>query len=180
MEVVESQKLPGLLLIKPEVSRDHRGDHAMVYHQELYVRLGLPLFVEHCVSSSLKGVIRGIHADYGADKLYQVVNGVAWYLFIDCREGVKTFGAWEAFILSGDNRYQVYKPRIYANALVALTDDTVLSYMQSAYYDPVRQVTYRWSDPQFKIDWPIQYPILSRRDEADGKRNLLFPGAPAN
>ncbi|MFH1484918.1 MAG: dTDP-4-dehydrorhamnose 3,5-epimerase family protein [Chloroflexota bacterium] len=170
MEVIESKKLPGLLLIKPEVAYDDRGDHAMVYHKDQYTKLGLPEFVEHCISRSRWGVLRGIHADYAADKLYEVVSGRAWYLFIDCREVSSSFGEWEAYILSGDNRYQVYKPKEYANALVVLSDDTVLHYLQDSYYDKARQVTYRWDDPRFKIVWPISNPILSERDLTAGER----------
>jgi dTDP-4-dehydrorhamnose 3,5-epimerase len=167
MEFVRSQKLPGLVLIKPDVHEDYRGDHVMTYNHFEYhangIHPGLFEFMEHCVCTSRKGVLRGIHADFSCDKLYEIVCGRAYYVFVDCQEG-PTFGRWEAFILTGQNHHVVYKPRRYGAGFLALSDHVVLYYKQSQYYDPARQVTYRWDDSRFGIRWPVRAPILSERD----------------
>jgi len=40
----------------------------------------------------------------------------------------------------------------------------VYTYKQSTYYGDAKQFTYKWNDPRFAIEWPIDGLILSERD----------------
>jgi len=169
MEVIESQKLPGVKLIVPDVHEDHRGDYVMLYREDLPPYSEMPRFVEHCVSTSRKGVLRGIHADYECDKLIEVLHGEIYYVVVDCLETSPTFSRVESYILSGRNHHQVFKPARYGTGFLALTDDVVFHYLQSQPYDERRQVTWRWDDPRLKVWWPTRLPILSKRDVTGGR-----------
>lgn len=157
-------KLPGVVLIVPDLFEDWRGHYVMTYNRDLYHAHGITAdFVEQDLSTSTKGVLRGIHVDFACEKIYEIIFGKAYYVLVDCQEG-PTFGNWEAFILTGENHHQLYKPPRYGAGFLALTDDVVLHYFQSQSYDPKRQTTLLWNDPRLKIWWPTATPLLSRRD----------------
>lgn len=156
MQVKESSKLPGVRLFIPDVFTDFRGDYVMLYNRREY---GLDMeFVEDCISTSRRNVLRGMHEDPICHKLITVLHGTIFYVVLDARLGV-----WESFILSGENHYVIYKPPQYAAGFLALTDDVCFSYKQSAYYDPNRQKTYSYQ--AYNIPWPLTgKPLLSERD----------------
>ena len=170
MKVIETQ-LDGVFLIKPDIFEDFRGDYVMVYNdnlyaKEIYDRTGISIrFVEHDISTSTKGVLRGIHYDPKCWKINQCLYGRIYHVVVDCDVESPTFGKWQAFILSDRNRYQLLKHPRYGNSFLVLSDYAVFMYYQSEYYDPARQKTFLWNDPRFNIWWPIKNPIVSQRDE---------------
>ena len=164
MEFRRSEKLPGVILIVPDVFEDWRGHYVMTYNRALYLAVGITAdFVEQDISTSSRGVLRGIHVDFACEKIYEILHGKAYYVLVDCQEG-PTFGNWEAFILSGENHHQLYKPGRYGAGFLALSDEVVLHYFQDKTYDPKRQTTLLWNDPRLGIWWPTSTPLLSRRD----------------
>ena len=56
-------------------------------------------------------------------------------------------------------------PPKYGNGHLCLSDKSIFHYKQSGYYEPLGQITIKWDDPKFNISWPIDDPILSKRDE---------------
>jgi dTDP-4-dehydrorhamnose 3,5-epimerase len=48
---------------------------------------------------------------------------------------------------------------------VTLSDVCEVQYKQTAFYQPATEAGIRWNDPDVAIDWPIQDPILSKRDQ---------------
>lgn len=157
-------KLEGVLLIRPDIFEDHRGDYVMVYNKKEYADLGITCeFVEHCISTSRKGVLRGLHADYECDKLISVLHGAIYYILADMQAEKPQ---WESFILSDRNHWQIFKPARYAAGFLALEDNTVFFYAQSNYYDPQRQKTYPYNDAKAGIWWPSSPGgyIISQRD----------------
>ena len=166
--------LSDVWLIKPDIFEDFRGHYVMTYHQKQYAEIApYPLLIEHDISTTRhKGTIRGIHYSPNCWKLYEISRGAVYYVIVNCEIGHQEFGKWEAFILSDQNHYQILKHPRYGAGFLTLTDDVVLHYMQSQYYnkDDPDQRTFKWNDPLFNIWWPqiIPHPILSRRDE-EGK-----------
>lgn len=174
MLTAEGTKLPGVLLLKPNIFTDARGAYVMIWNKQEYAKLGITCeFVEHCISTSRKGTLRGIHADYECDKLIQILHGSVYYVLVDAQTERHQ---WEAFILSAQNHWQLFKPARYAAGLLALEEDTVFCYYQSAYYDPKRQHTYRFDDHTLRIWWPHMPGgyIMAQGDEAIGLRSDLL------
>ncbi len=165
MQVTKTD-LEGVLLVKPDVFEDHRGQYVETYNQKLYEEHGIAVrFVQDDISVSSRHVLRGIHGDSETWKLVSCLHGKFYLMVINCDQQSKFFGKWQAFVLSETNRHQVLIPPRYGNGHVVLSDQAIFYYKQSTYYDPKSQFTYRWDDPQFKMWWPIKKPILSRRDE---------------
>lgn len=167
MEIVKT-KLDGVLLVKPDVFEDFRGSFAETYNKDLYFKNGIAVnFVEDDYSVSVKNVLRGLHGDDKTWKLIDCVHGEVYFVVLNAIDGSPQYGEWEAFTLSGKNRWQVLVPPKFANGYLALTDKITLHYKQSEYYDRKTQFTIRYDDPRFKIHWPVKNPILSRRDEEE-------------
>lgn len=163
---VSKTQLDGVLLIKPSVFEDHRGEYVETYNEDLYRKNGIDVrFVQDDISVSSKNVLKGIHGDAETWKLVTCLYGKFYLVVVNCDVDSKDFGKWQHFVLSDVNRLQVLIPPKYGNAHLILTDTAIFHYKQSTYYDPSRQFTYKWDDPKLNIWWPIKNPIVSRRDE---------------
>lgn len=163
---VSKTNLDKVLLIKPDVFEDFRGQYVEIYNEELYRKNGIDIkFVQDDISVSSKNVLRGIHGDSETWKLVSCLYGKFYLVVVNCDVDSKNFGQWQSFVLSETNRLQVLVPPKYGNAHLTLSDQAIFHYKQSTYYNPAGQFTYKWNDPRFKIWLPIKNPILSQRDE---------------
>jgi len=163
---VSKTKLDKVLLIKPDVFEDHRGEYIETYNEDLYKRNGIDIkFVADDISISTQNVLRGIHGDAETWKLISCLYGKFYFVVVNCDVDSEDFGKWQSFVLSDMNRLQVLVPPKHGNAHLILSDNAIFHYKQSTYYDPTKQFTYKWNDPKFNIWWPIKNPILSQRDE---------------
>lgn len=163
---VEKTSLDGVFLIKPSVHEDKRGNFYETYNDDDYHTVGLTAkFVQDDVSLSVKGVLKGMHGDAGTYKLVQCVYGSVFAVVVDCDEDSPSFGKWESFVLSAENRYQLYIPPMYGNGYYVMTDVAVYTYKQSTYYGQYKQFTYKWNDERFQIRWPIDSLVISERDK---------------
>lgn len=163
---VSKTKLNKVLLIKPSVFKDFRGEFTETYNEKLYREKGIDIkFIQDDISLSKKNVLRGIHGDNLTWKLVSCLYGKLYQVVVNCDKNSKDFGKWQSFILSDKNRYQLLISPKYGNAHLILSKEAIFSYKQSAYYDREKQFSYKWNDPRFNISWPIKNPILSKRDE---------------
>lgn len=162
---VEKTNLEGVFLVKPDVHEDKRGNFYETYNEEEYKRAGMTAtFVQDDISKSVKGVLKGMHGDAGTYKLVQCAYGSVYAVILNCDEKSENFGKWQSFILSDENKYQLYIPPMYGNGYLVLSDTAVYTYKQSTYYGEYKQFTYKWNDPRFKIEWPQADVIISERD----------------
>lgn len=165
MEIVATN-LSRVMLIKPDVFEDHRGEYCETYNEGLYRRMGVDVrFVQDDISVSSCGVLRGIHCDNKCWKLVSCMFGRFYLVIVNGDAASPGFGQWQAFTLTDRNRHQVLVPPLHGVAHLALSEKIIFHYKQSEDYDPARQATFLWNDPRFGIWWPIKTPILSKRDE---------------
>ena len=165
MEILKT-RLEGVLLIKPHVFEDHRGEYVETYNEELYRKNGIDIkFVQDDISVSSKNVLRGIHGDAETWKLVSCLYGKFYLVVVNWDDASPQFGKWESFVLSNQNRLQVLVPPKFGNGHLVLSERAIFHYKQSTYYNRAGQFTLLWNDPKLDISWPIKNPILSRRDE---------------
>jgi dTDP-4-dehydrorhamnose 3,5-epimerase len=169
---IEKTKLENVLLIKPDIFKDFRGYYIETFNEDRYYKAFKKYniaikFVQDDISVSKKHVLRGIHGDEKTWKLISCLKGEIFVVIVNCDESSERFGEWESFELSDVNRFQVLVPAKYGTSHLVLSDEAIFHYKQSTYYNPkvLKQFTYRYDDPRFKINWPIKKPILSSRDQ---------------
>ena len=108
---VKGTTLKGVYLVKPSVHEDKRGNFYETYNEKDYNEAGLTAkFIQDDISKSAKGVLKGMHGDPGTYKLVQCVYGSVYAVILNCDESSQDFGKWQAFILSDENKYQLYIP----------------------------------------------------------------------
>lgn len=159
--------LEGVVGISLNRWEDWRGENVEVYSDQkpFFSDAGKPItFVQDNISVSKQNVLRGIHGDDKTWKLVSCLYGKIYFVVVDCREHLKSFGVWQAFTLSDNNRHQMLIPPQFGNAHLVMSNQAIFYYKLSEYYDLGSQFTYHWNDPRFNIWWPIQSPILSLRD----------------
>ena len=67
--------------------------------------------------------------------------------------------------VTAENRKMVYIPEGFAHGFQTLTDNTEVVYQMSEFYKSDYARGIRWNDPQFKMIWPDNVPILSDKDQ---------------
>lgn len=167
MKLIPSS-LPGCVLIEPAVFGDSRGFFFETWNAERYAEQGLPgNFVQSNVSSSARGVLRGLHYQWPRPqgKLVTVLQGEVYDVAVDIRQGSPTFGRWEAFILSGENRRQLWIPPGFAHGFAVLSDTALFNYLCTDVYVKEADAAIRWNDAELAVDWPISAPSLSAKDQ---------------
>ncbi len=166
---MHSEPLPivGSLKINPSTFADDRGVFKEAFRASRYVEAGVTeTFVQDNVSLSKRLTLRGLHSDPRMAKLVQVLHGSAYDVLVDLRRGSPTFLRWHGVRLSAKEHTQLYIPAGCLHGFLALEDDTILSYKQSAEYDPASEFGVAWNDPDLGIDWPLDgaRPLLSAKD----------------
>ncbi len=161
--------LPGVLIIEPDVFRDERGWFLETYHCDKYEEGGLSFsFVQDNCSSSIRGTLRGLHAQLSRPqgKLVRVSRGEVFDVAVDIRQGSPTFLFWEGVMLSAENFKQLYIPPGFAHGFYVFSDTAVVEYKCTEIYTPGDEIVIAWNDPQIGIQWPSDSPILSPKDSA--------------
>lgn len=166
MKVIDT-KLPGCRVIEPRVFGDERGAFHESWNRSRWAEYGLDMdFVQANVSTSAKGVLRGVHYQWPQPqgKLVSVLEGEAWDVAVDIRRDSAHFGQWTAVLLSAENKRLFWIPEGFAHGFVALSDRTVFHYLCTAAYLAEADAGIRWDDADLAIDWPVGAPLLSAKD----------------
>ena len=166
MKVIDS-RLPECKVLEPAVFGDERGYFFETWNAERFGDHGLPTrFVQSNVSSSARGVLRGLHYQWPnpQGKLVTVLEGEVYDVAVDIRRGSPRFGSWAAVVLSAENKRQFWIPEGFAHGFAVLSERAIFSYLCTAQYDRAADASVRWDDPAIGIDWPVSAPLLSPKD----------------
>jgi dTDP-4-dehydrorhamnose 3,5-epimerase len=163
--------LSAVWLLELELRSDERGFLARTYCEEEFCSKGLNTrWPQSNLTLTLaRGMLRGLHYQVepkAETKLIRCSAGAIYDVVVDVRPESPTFGRWESFELTGDNRLMLYVPGGFAHGFQCLTDHCEVYYQMSEFYDPALARGLRWNDPQVGIRWPIADPMVSKRDQA--------------
>ena len=166
MKVI-STRLPGVLIIEPQIFSDSRGFFYESYHQTRYDEAGIRQpFVQSNISRSMRGVLRGLHYQWPEPqgKLVSVLEGEVYDVAVDIRRDSPHFGQYEAVILSAANHRQFWVPEGFAHGFCVISKFATFNYQCTALYNPRADAGIRWNDAALAIDWPVSKPLLSDKD----------------
>lgn len=173
-------RLPGCVVIEPAVHADERGFFYESWNAARFAEHGLPMqFVQHNVSRSRRGVLRGLHyqwPEHAQGKLVNVLEGEVYDVAVDIRRGSPTFGQHAAAVLSADNKRHFWTPEGFAHGFLVLSDSALVTYLCTAPYDRGSENSLRWDDPRLAIDWPLAAVSLSAKDAAAPLLADIAPG----
>ena len=177
-------KFEDAFLLEPKVFGDHRGFFMETFNAKVMDELGLHFdFIQdnHSLSAET-GTLRGMHYQlepHAQTKLVRCVRGAIYDVIIDIRKDSPTYGQWQGFILSEDNKRQLLVPKGFAHGFCTLVKNTEVMYKVDNYYAAESDRGIAWNDPALAIDWPTASPILSDKDTkhpvlADADNNFTY------
>lgn len=168
MEIIE-EPLPGVKLLKPKVFHDDRGYFYESYNKATFKKIGIAVdFVQDNESLSQKGVVRGLHFQYGEfaqAKLVSVAKGAVLDVVADIRKNSPTYGKYYAVELNDENKYRLFIPEGFAHGFATLKNNTLFTYKCSAFYNPKHEGGIMFNDPDLNVDWPFNNPEISPKDK---------------
>ncbi|MGQ9846522.1 MAG: dTDP-4-dehydrorhamnose 3,5-epimerase [Bacteroidales bacterium] len=170
MKIIKTY-IPDLLIIEPDIFKDHRGYFIESYNEKRFIDLGITNhFVQDNESQSIYGVIRGLHYQIGKfsqAKLVRVIKGKVLDVAVDLRKNSPTFGQWFSIELSEENKTMFFIPKGFAHGFSVLSDVAIFSYKCDQFYNKEYERGILFSDPELKIDWKIkpENAIVSEKDK---------------
>ena len=161
----------GAIIIEPEANVDERGLFARLFDADSYREHGLPTdFVQASTSyNSQRGTLRGLHYQakpHAETKLVRCTAGAIFDVIVDVRPGSQSFGRWQSFELTGENRLTLVVPAGFAHGFETLADSTEIFYQMTRPYVAGAERGIIWNDPDLAIAWPLQPAVISERDRA--------------
>lgn len=177
MQVTET-KIPGVYLIRPQVHEDARGFFYESYHQAKLGDLGIrEVFVQDNHSKSCRNTLRGLHYQLKQPqaKLCRVIKGEVLDVAVDIRVGSPYFGQWVSAILSAENRQQILVPRGFAHGFLVLSETAEFLYKCTDFYHAEDEHGVLWNDPDLRIPWGVNEPVISNKDAANLPLRRILP-----
>ena len=165
-------KIDGVGIVDARSYVDERGAFTETYKRPDFVAGGIDAdFVQDNQSTSVKGVLRGLHyqISYPQAKLVRVVEGSVFDVAVDLREGSPTYRQWVGVELSADNRRQLFIPRGFAHGFLVLSDHVTFCYKVDDVYHPDDEGGIMWNDPAIGVEWPA----LDGDDALDASKLIL-------
>lgn len=186
-------KLKGAYLIDIEKNEDERGFFARSWCQREFEAHGLNPRVVQCNISfnRKKGTLRGMHYQappFEEAKLVRCTMGSIYDVIVDLRPASPTHCQWIGVELSSASSLlmgcssqltvadpelrrrahcyrMLYVPDGFAHGFISLEDETEVFYQMSEFYAPDSGRGFRWNDPAFGIEWPMEPAVISEKDK---------------
>ena len=149
--------IDGVIVVDVKTFGDDRGYFMETYKKSDFVKGGIDAdFVQDNQSSSVKGVLRGLHfqKNFPQSKLVRVVKGMVFDVAVDLRKGSPTYGKWEACVLSAENKRQFFIPKNFAHGFLVMSDEAEFCYKCDDVYHPNDEGGLMWNDEEIGIHWP--------------------------
>ena len=167
--IVLETRLPGLVLLAPQVHGDERGFFVETYSAAKWQEVGIPPaneFVQDNHSRSRRGTVRGLHFQThpGQGKLVRCARGSVLDVVVDLRRGSPTFGQSESVELNDVNAYQLWIPIGFGHGFCVTSEVADFVYKTTAYYDAATESGIRFDDPAVGVSWPDVELLYSERD----------------
>lgn len=177
MKIIDT-KIADVKIIEPAVYGDDRGFFLETFSAARYQKmLGIDKsFVQDNHSRSQQSVLRGLHFQtaHPQGKLVRAVTGEIFDVVVDIRPDSATFKQWVGVTLSESNKRQVWLPAGLAHGFVVLSEFADFEYKCTEYYDPSSEQCIIWNDKDINIEWGIDNPILSEKDQQGKSLNELM------
>jgi dTDP-4-dehydrorhamnose 3,5-epimerase len=181
MPEVLPTKLDGVVKLAPQIHGDDRGFMLETFSRNSWAEKGVDVeFVQHNHSRSLQGTLRGIHFQTkpGQAKLVRCARGAILDVAVDLRRASPTYGQWESHVLDDTDHHQLFVPVGFGHGFAVLSEKADVTYLVSSLYDSEYEVGIAWNDPDVGVDWQVEEPLLSERDQIAPKLSEIADTLP--
>jgi len=166
---ITSTHLPEVKILKYEKYPESRGYSYSTFSKRELQKAGIGTeFIEENVYCPKKaGTLYGIHFQnypVAQTKLLYCIKGRGLDFAIDLRKSSETYKQWVSVELSSDNRKQIYIPKGFGHVFLSLEDNTYVVMIIDNYFEEKYRRGIAWNDPELKIRYPVDKPILAKHD----------------
>jgi dTDP-4-dehydrorhamnose 3,5-epimerase len=162
--IIEKTHIEGLLVIKPRIFSDNRGQFIESFNASIQDAIGKEYkFIQDNESVSKIGVLRGLHFQnppWEQGKLVRVSSGRVWDVAVDIRKNSPTYLQHYGLELSGENKFLFWIPPGFAHGFLVLEENSVFSYKCTNFYNKEAEDSLLWNDPLLNIQWPIKHDLI--------------------
>jgi len=161
--------IKGIKIFRSKIFKDERGSFKETYKKKKLIEKEL---IFHCTSTSKQNVLRGLHIQTKNPqaKFLSIIKGKIFDVIVDLRKNSKTFGKYFSITLSNHYYSSIYIPEGFAHGFYAIEKENIIYYGCSNYREKNHEVGILWNDPDLKIKWPANKPIISKKDS----KNISF------
>ncbi len=168
--------LKGSYIIELEKLEDERGFFTRIWDEEIFQNkeLNSKLVQISFSFNKKKGTLRGMHFQekpFEETKTVRCIKGKIFDVIIDLRSNSKTYKKWISIELNSNDLKMIYIPEGFAHGFQTLEDNTEVMYQMSNWFSPEHAKGIRWNDQEFDIKWPINEPIISKKDQLHELQN---------
>jgi dTDP-4-dehydrorhamnose 3,5-epimerase len=174
-ELERSSTIDGVVLVRPTVHGDGRGQFVETFRSDWFPDLGPMVQGNHAERRA--GTLVGLHYHCLQTDYWYVVRGHGRAVLHDLRPDSATDGATQVIDLgeiggADHNHLGLLIPPGVAHGILALTDLS-LTYLVDRTYDPDDELGLAWDDPDVAAPWGVEHPVLSERDRSNPGRSTL-------
>jgi dTDP-4-dehydrorhamnose 3,5-epimerase len=154
-------------LIELDIKHDERGSFCRLFCQELFEKLLIDASIVQ-INESVnvhRATLRGMHYQippYAECKVVYCMQGSIYDVIVDLRSDSPTYGQHFGVVLQ---KTALFVPKGFAHGFITLEEDSRLLYLMSDFYKPNYESGFRYNDPAFDIEWPLEPAVISQRDQ---------------
>ncbi|NDJ60059.1 MAG: dTDP-4-dehydrorhamnose 3,5-epimerase [Chloroflexi bacterium] len=158
----EHEAIAGVYTVKLKAFADPRGRFMETFRREWFPWIDWT-YMQGNFSESAAQVLRGLHFHRHQVDYWWLARGAIRVGLADLRPSSATYLKTAVFDLHADDPSGLLIPTGVAHGFLGLT--TVgLSYLVNQYYDGSDEHGVAWDDPDLRLAWAVDAPVLSNRD----------------
>ncbi len=171
LEVIESQKISGLKIIRRKIFGDSRGYFSRLFDLHELQELGWNSRMIFQINQSFTqqiGSVRGMHFQsppFNDCKIVNCLQGKVLDIAVDIRKNSPTFLQYEAIELSENNATAFWIPEGFAHGFQTLCNDCMLLYIHSQPFVAENDCGLNPLDKKLNIEFPLAISCISDKDK---------------
>lgn len=160
----------GLWVIEPEIKSDTRGFLTRLFCKNEFssINFNQEFVQENLTLTKVKGTFRGFHYQsppFAEKKLVRCVRGKVIDIAIDLRKDSRTFLKSFSIELDSEKLNMILIPEGFAHGFQTLTDDCLMLYLHTNFYNANYELGIRYDEPIINISIPLTIKEISERDK---------------
>ena len=163
--MTDSKKIEGVQHVKFAPYSDERGIFRETFRAEWFPQVDWSN-IQANRSDSDANVLRGLHYHHHQYDYWLTPRGHIRVALCDLRTNSPTLRSVEIVEMRGDSMKGLLIPPGVAHGFVTLTEATV-NYIVNNYYDGKDEYGVAWNDPELGVDWKVDNPEISLRDQSN-------------
>lgn len=159
-----------LWIIETESKIDNRGFLTRIFCKNQFEKINFykEFVQENLTLTKTKGTFRGFHYQlppHSETKLVKCISGKVIDIVIDLRRSSKTFLKSFSVELDSSKLNMILIPEGFAHGFQTLTDNCLMLYLHSNFYNSDYERGIRYNDPAISIELPLSLADISERDK---------------